>query len=594
MKKILFIILSVILFLGNFHYAAPVYASETTNAYDKTNVLEDLQNATDFNIRDYPFQADGTPQIINFVEYCYSPYKNLRAHFGLYLYIYNPSGQTLDTASLSNKVQLAVGYDKGVQGNIVPTDYDKFLLQFCGVSEQSDFKNLFYKFKIIDKKGDDGKTVADRVNSHERRYDLSGIELKFTEMPHAEEYGVGGTYIFTGYAKGYGPDGNTDTLTSTVTELETIKLDLHHTSYLAKTSANVYDQLHSVYFSVPQATIAKFGEDLQEIKVEWYEYKTDLIAVLLPEWETRFKPFIGVSPEKVTTKDYMLWNMTVSHDVYAKWAFNHSGNTKQTLHWLLSDSKATQENAYIPSADLLEYMKNYNASYENGKINGKYSADLFTDGNDGKNHKKTVQINANDGYSLLGKEQNGFEKFLNWISGQPTSYPDFEIEKAIEPLKEVNFDLSDSALAGKLYVNEQEIAALRKYCTAQIADGNYPYLFRYAVRDYEIGEIHTDVTNILGTYSSRHIGFGAKETAFLDLDVIYLKFFKNGQYYVIPAVSNPIDAVGGLISPDQPKGCLHIDWLKILSIALFVLFIIVLIKIILKIKKTVKEKKKEK
>lgn len=64
MKKILFIILSVILFLGNFHYAAPVYASETTNAYDKTNVLEDLQNATDFNIRDYPFQADGTPQII--------------------------------------------------------------------------------------------------------------------------------------------------------------------------------------------------------------------------------------------------------------------------------------------------------------------------------------------------------------------------------------------------------------------------------------------------------------------------------------------------------------------------------------------------
>lgn len=98
MKKILFIILSVILFLGNFHYAAPVYASETTNAYDKTNVLEDLQNATDFNIRDYPFQADGTPQIINFVEYCYSPYKNLRAHFGLYLYIYNPGGKALDTA----------------------------------------------------------------------------------------------------------------------------------------------------------------------------------------------------------------------------------------------------------------------------------------------------------------------------------------------------------------------------------------------------------------------------------------------------------------------------------------------------------------
>ena len=32
---------------------------------------------------------------------------------------------------------------------------------------------------------------------------------------------------------------------------------------------------HTSYFSVPRATIERYGEDLQEIKAEWYEYKTD-------------------------------------------------------------------------------------------------------------------------------------------------------------------------------------------------------------------------------------------------------------------------------------------------------------------------------
>ena len=576
MKRLFVFILIILLTISAGVSGISSYASadSANNAFDESGVLEDLQSADGFDIRDYPYNETGTPRIINFVEYCYSPYANLRSHYAIYLYIYNPSGKEVDTASSLNAVQIAVSYGEGTQGNTVAEDYDKFTLKFCSVSG-GNYANLLYKFKVVDKKGEDGKTIAERVNSHERRYDVSGFELFYKGENNAREFTVGGTYTFTGYAKGYGPDGNTDSLTSSVTDLETVKLEIHHASYLAKTGSSVYDQLHSVYFSVPRATIERYGEDLQEIKAEWYEYKTDLIAVLLPEWEARFRSSIGVAPAAVSTDDYMIWRLQVSDMIGGEWVFNYHGNglEQQTLHWLLPSSEATEANAYIPSEDLLEYMRNYTASYANGKVNGKYSADLFEDGNDGKDHKKTVKINADDGYSLMGTELNGFNKFLNWISGYPTSYPSFEIEKAIEPLKDVNFAQSDSVLSSALYINEQEIAALRAFCTTETAKGNSPYLFRYAVRDYEVGEIRTDVSNwVLGS-SSRHIGFGAKESVFLDFDIIYLKFFKDGNYYVVPTVSSPVDAIGGLISPEK-SGCQDILSLLITLALLLVLLII--------------------
>lgn len=553
--------------------------ANTGQEFDKVNVMEDLTSATidgkPFDIREYPYSEQEKPRIINFVEYCYSPYANLRGNYGLYLYIYNPQGLDIDTESPLNTVQIAVSYGKGVDGTIAADDYEKFELQFCSKSEEENYKRLFYKFKVKDREMSDGTTIAERVNSHERRYDVSGFELVARGEVNAREYGVGGTYIFTGYSKGYGLTENAETLTATVTDLETVELEIHHATYLSKASDTLYNQLHSVYFSVPGNTIAKFGEDLQEIKAVWYEYKTELITVLLPEWEQKFRSSVGLAPEAVTISEYMVWDSTASHDVFGRWMFNY-GEDRSSLYWLLPNVNATQEKTYIPAEELLAYMKSYQASYDKGKINGKYSADLFADGNDGQEHHKTVKIQAGDQYSLLGKEQNSFEKFMNWITGRPTSYPSLQVEKAIEPLKDVNFGQTDSQLAAALFVNEQEIAAMREFCEPEIAAGNYPYLFRYAVRDYETAEIRTKFKNFAVGWSSEHIGFGARETVFLDFDIIYLKFFKDGQYYVIPAVSDPIDGIGGLISPDNDKPSCR----NIVTLILTVLLILVLVRVI--------------
>ena len=96
----------------------------------------------------------------------------MQGNYGLYIYVYNPQGLNLSTNSKSNKIQMAVSYD--AEGN--PNDYAKFDLLFLSKSEDSNYKNLFYKFKVVDREIN-GTTFKDRVNSNERRCDVAGIEL---------------------------------------------------------------------------------------------------------------------------------------------------------------------------------------------------------------------------------------------------------------------------------------------------------------------------------------------------------------------------------------------------------------------------------
>ncbi len=192
------------------------YAATSGVSFDETNVLDDLRSSTvdgkPFDLNKYPYNELSGIQVINVVEYCYSYRGNQRTNYGLYLYVYNPQGLNLSNDNKQNKVQMAVAYNSSGEA----TRYEKFNLQLCSKAEESNYKNLFYKYKVVDK-AIDGKTFAERVNSNERRYDISGIELLTYGNKNATEYGVGGIYKFTGYSEGYGPDVNAkNTLSCTV------------------------------------------------------------------------------------------------------------------------------------------------------------------------------------------------------------------------------------------------------------------------------------------------------------------------------------------------------------------------------------------
>ncbi|MBQ7379611.1 MAG: hypothetical protein IJW70_08070, partial [Clostridia bacterium] len=131
-------------------FGTTAYAADNGSSFDHTKVLDDLTSSTvngePFDIRDYPFDEDGEVQVISFMEYCYSYKANQREHYGLYVYIYNPKGLNLSVNEKQNKIQMAVSYD--AEGN--PDDYEKFSLEFCSKIEAGSYKNLFYKYKVID------------------------------------------------------------------------------------------------------------------------------------------------------------------------------------------------------------------------------------------------------------------------------------------------------------------------------------------------------------------------------------------------------------------------------------------------------------
>ena len=177
MKRIFAILFAFVLVLGALATQPHVARAETEREFDLVNVLDDLQSSKDengnaFDLTDYPYNENGRVQLVTLIEYCYSYAANMRGNYAVYLYLYNPTGREIDTVSPLNVAQFAVGYD--AKGS--PNDYENFDLKFCNKST-GDYKNLFYKFRVQDHESADGKTMAERVNSNARRYDLSSVEL---------------------------------------------------------------------------------------------------------------------------------------------------------------------------------------------------------------------------------------------------------------------------------------------------------------------------------------------------------------------------------------------------------------------------------
>lgn len=116
MKRYLaFIILTAVIISVLITPLSAVIAEETAPSINDSYVVDDLTSATidgqPFDPADFPADPDAQPQILSFQEYGYSYYADEQDLFGLYIYIYNPSAQTIRN-STRNAVSIAVGYDE--------------------------------------------------------------------------------------------------------------------------------------------------------------------------------------------------------------------------------------------------------------------------------------------------------------------------------------------------------------------------------------------------------------------------------------------------------------------------------------------------
>lgn len=589
------------------------YAADEVN-FDTTDVLDDLNGADNFNILNYPFDGTGKikhPEILNIAEYCYSYRVNARDNYGLYLYFYNPQGLDIDTDSKANKVQIAVSYETDKEGYTIPKAYEKFDLQFCSVSTDADYYRLFYKFKVIDHVSDDGKTIAERVNSNARRYDISGIELQTKGDRNATEYTVGGTYTFTGYAEGYGPDENAEsTLSCDVQNLETVRLDLagktdgvdkrtYWRSNSSAVGAHHQNQINSVFFAIDKTVLEKYGYVLQRIKAEWWEYKTRPVIVIddkriydeLSKWNG-----VQISENYDRTRGWTLHNSDYYYmhplSIY-DWSWNaqlqdHWNNTVHsndidTLLPLLFYTSGMDVNEYVLLPETLQtYLEGYDKSYVNGTLefNGHtYSADLFDDGVDEGRTKgynlRTFDIGNPDDYwdiRSYDDTHSWWDKLWDYGFGSIRTDDSYRDIQPIQMLTEQDFAVSD--IAEHLKINPDDAGTLKDYYDKVKADSEV-FLFRYAVTDYWAEDLSVfEINN--GEYGTHHNGVGEirQGTQFFDFDILEFTFNKDGVYTAIPVVSSPIDHISGYTPSIEAQ---ERDWWKwVIGAGLLVLLILLL------------------
>ena len=528
-------VLAVGMVLGMF---LPAYAAEESKAlaYDSTPVLDDLTASTDaegnpFDLTDYPYNDYGSVQLVTFVEYCYGYSANMRKNYGLYLYLYNPQGLDIDADSVLNKVQLAVSWDKDGE----PEQQDKFDILFCNKSG-GDYEGLFYKYRIVDKVSSyDGKTIAERVNSNGRKYSITGVELLTDGDTNATDYGVGGTYTYTGYAAGYGADADAEsTLACTVTPFETVELDVHHTYYRAEGDYYMgkQTQLSSVFFNVPERLYEEYGE-LYEIACQWYEYKTNpaLVTENLEKYNA-LSPYIGQDV-------FSIEDMTVAVLGYGNSTRNWFGTTYVTPlqsyvnlpdeafkdedgNWIELSGKTEWDNILgvkvikldpslvqgmvktrfntlsdvifasgeatdysATSEEVQERLLELSGQLGGEKINGKYAAALFSDEVD-EGHTRGLNektIKADDKMTLT--EYTTELLSSAWLNGKYHVSEKYKQLPAIVTVTAEDLAGDDATVADRLYIAEEDVAELRaEFALGQLKKEN-TVLFRFDTSTYD-------------------------------------------------------------------------------------------------------------
>jgi len=609
MKKAITIFLLLIMLVGIATGTAATAGAEVApqREFDFTNVLDDLQSSKDehgkaFDITEYPYDEHGRLQLITLVEYCYSYATNRRGNYALYLYIYNPKGLELDVNSPLNTAQFAVSYNE--EGK--PIGYDKFDLMFCNKSV-GDYNNLFYKLRVLDHTGADGKTIAERVNSNLRRYDISGIEILTKGSTNADDYRVGGTYKFSGYAKGYGSDEQAEsTLKCEVTELETLQTQVTGTVYRPEGSFynGEQEQLNSVFFSVPEYFYQNYGE-ISAITAQWYEYRTNPIFVTENSEHAKFfDKYVGLDRRKSDFEGGL--GAFIGEDkpipgkpgvAKYKWQYGAMGGICDEERNYLSavfDTKGSAWEDYVIGGKALQRaFLEYSLRLGGDKVNGKYSTVLFSNDTDAGHTrgKNSVKIDSDAMFSLTTYKltQNFWQQIFGGSGIETIRYENIQ---AIITITADDLQGGNAEIAKRLYIGESEVNALKTEFAQGQATGKRIMLFRFATNRYEsYPTIYTPKweQSAQGGYQTYSDAYVAETAVYLDFDLIDVTFYREGNHTLIPVVSSPID-IFSPVTPPQPgwlpnssKGFgQFIMWILIFtSVVVLIIIAVVLIKAIL-------------
>ncbi len=587
--------------------------------YEQTDVMKDLEGATiggkQFDLQDYPHNGKGKPQIVSFVEFCYSYYEEKQNDYAFYVYVYNPQDAVFDTDTERNKIQLSAGKNG---------EYNKYPLEFVRYSETAGYEGRFYKFKV---RLDDSERnmIWQSVEENKREYRVSGIELSIGKA--AEEYGCQQVYTYSGFAHGYGsPLAINDTLSCTVDGLETyLTLDVQSTYYRPKgTHADGYtqDTLHSVYFSVPNEIIEEYGE-MTAVHATWLNaYTAPMFVTGNKNIYDAILPYLGQYVDGSTIKEYenTLFpyaiiatkavegfrddnEMALMAGYYAYNAYHDFGGNPSYdryinhLNYLFYAGEGVDSaDGYTLSAEAIigdkkngvkGWLETFTDKFGDSLINNRYSSALF-EKVDEKFTDKT--ITGDEEYEL--KDLTLSSDPWRWWLGQDITQIDCEKYSTVNAIQKVTADdftlYSDKGVfCEKFFVDESDYNDFKSYVKAATGRKETTYLFRYHLSEYvsnEATEYERTSTYYIfqgnvGTYKTVDTNaYFAQMWIQLDFDIIDLTFTKDNVDTIISVIMSPMDIAADATPPVSTQTDKKpLAWWQILLGAIALIVIIVLL-----------------
>lgn len=560
--------------------------AEDRTAYEQTSVLDDLTGATidgkSFLESDYPPNSKGETRLLSLVEYAYSEEGTRQGNYGLYAYLYNPKRLEIEWQSQLNTVQFCVNNKS----------YTKYPLEFLS----EDKGGLFYKCKVV--LADEQKqSILSELDSENRIYRVSGIELLTKGDLNATEYAVGRAYHFSGYAKGYGASGE-NMLKSYSEQSEVLPLKVHPTQYrpTGTNGKNDYtqDSLHSVYFAVPNGVMQEY-DGMSAVHATWRN------AVLKPALVTgNQKAYnailanLGKNIGKETDAfDYGYLGGYVQGvsgttgalqaRTQAGFSYNRDfqpnrqvyGYPIETLYMLFnSGDKVDSADTYtVASEEVIEQMKGSKANYGGVILNGKYSSKIFESYDE---QFTEVNLRADENFTLTSEKiSKSWWDMLFKTSGKVVSTT-FDGIQAIYPVTVSDMQGTAKQVADRLYIGESDYKEFSSFYEKHKTDSTV-YLFRYQVSDY----ISQEATlfsrgSFLWLDTWEEVDTNAyffQETVNLDFDVIDVTLSKGMTETIIPVVASPIDIVPAPTPPVNTISDKNPNWWILLAVILAIILL---------------------
>lgn len=489
--------------------------------------------------------------IVDFLEYGYD-YNGDVSRYGLYLYIFNPSGKAIDVYSTRNVVSLQAVVDK------VGLGFSNYRLVYCDSTDD----NLLYKFKI-----NIPTNYMRKLSKALRRYEIGDIEIKFEGVSH-KSYAVSGAWEYQGYQAFCGVDRTSQysTLTYKATDLLTLEIDLHSVSWLSDSSDVGYDfkyEVFGAYFSVPDYIIEQYGNANDPTKglyaIDGVYQKHDINGIITKHYDLYetaleyagkscklYDVPIGFTTHRQNVNGVHLDHFTYNHSKFFQIFPTDERSRKLYIYdtaFCLSASEI--ENADYFSKVCFEYLKEYleslglNNVYKNYSIkadSGDMAKQILTFSNANKNN---LWHWLNGRSYLFDEERNIYYDNL-----QPIVYV---------TSVDVNFDeLGKEAVSDALYIDESYLADLKSYVDSSSNNKKTTFLFRYDIEDYFCGDIKVAVEG-----SGNDMGFDEgnyyfQKTAYTGLDVLSLTWKNNsGGVKIIPVAATSITNSGIITKPDD-------------------------------------------